>query len=279
MILIFLLVPYNIEAGQMEILNRNTNIFKNGVTITAESLYIEARKGLQTDTTLLLEDSIYVETEDFKFNSPRVKYRRNQETLIAWNGVRIWRKDTIRGDSLVFYRDKEYGKIFRNLTYISDSSRIDGQFANYYRDSILVKGNPVFRTKRATITSDSMKYNLKDSSYKFFDNVSFNSEEISGISGFLMHSTYLRESTFNEKPLIIKEKDSISGDVIKVNHKNEILTAYKGKAVNYLEDGKNIVQGDTLIVYYREEKIDSVKVMKNSRGKFLKNETGSRESG
>jgi hypothetical protein len=31
--------------------------------------------------------------------------------------------------------------------------------------------------------------------------------------------------------------------------------------------------GDTLIVYYNEESIDSVIVLKNSYGRFIKNET------
>ncbi|MEA1912231.1 MAG: LptA/OstA family protein [candidate division WOR-3 bacterium] len=278
MILLILMVPYQIQSGTMEIVNRNKNIFKNGVKVYSKNLYIIAENGVETDSSLVLKDSIYVETKDFHFIANNLNYKTPYRILFASGNIKIWRKDTLKGDSLIFYRDSEFGKMFGRILYISDSITIQGESGDFHRDSIVLRGRPKFTSPRITVNSDSAVYFIKDSTYRFLSNVIFESSKISGNSGELKYLENKEKSILLDHPIIIQKRDTITGEKIEVNHKTKILNAFKGRAANYTESGKNVVSGDTVRVYYQEDSIDSVMVLKKSKGRFTENETGSKES-
>ncbi|MEJ2568406.1 MAG: hypothetical protein P8Z50_05990 [candidate division WOR-3 bacterium] len=81
-----------------------------------------------------------------------------------------------------------------------------------------------------------------------------------------------------DAPFILEDKDSIMGDSIIVEHKPKVMKSLNGKVITYSEDGRNIVLGDTIDIFYNKESIDSVFVRGKSRGSFVKNEIESGKS-
>lgn len=279
MIFLFFMVPYEIRSGTMEIVDRSKNVFKEGIEVSSEDLNIKAGEAVQTDTSIEFRDEVYLQSKKFSLSADFLNYKVPYKVLFGSGNIKIWRNDTLKGDSLIFYREKEEGKLLGNLIYVSDSIEIVGESADFSEDSVIVRGKPKFKSNRIEVKSDYTIYNLKDSTYKFLSDVSFESEQISGSSGKLIYDSKKDISTFLEIPLILEEKDSIKGDKIVVYHKEKTLEALNGQVVTYSETGRNIVWGDTVLVYYDEENLDSVTVRGKSRGTFIKNETDGRESG
>lgn len=275
MILIFLMVPYEIHSGSMEIIDRNKNIFNEGIEVRSEDLYITAGKAVQTDTTLILTDSVFVKSKNFSLSADYLNYKVPYKVLFGSGNIKIWKEDTLKGDSLIFFREKEEGKLIGNLIYVSDSIEIKGTSADFFEDSVVVRGNPEFKSPKIRVKSDYTVYVTRDSTYKFLSNVSFETSKIFGNSGKLIHNGKKEISTLLDEPLILEKKDSITGETILVDHKAKILESLNGKVVTYTEDGRNIVWGDTINVYYDEESIDSVLVKGKSGGSFTKDEAES----
>jgi lipopolysaccharide export system protein LptA len=279
MIFLFFMVPYEIRSGSMEIVDRSKNIFKEGVEVYSEGLKIKAQEAFQTDTSIVLKREVYVESKNFSLSADYLNYKIPYKVLFGSGNIKIWKDDTLRGDSLIFYREKEQGEVIGNLIYTGDSAEIKGQSAYFFEDSIIVSGKPKFKSHEIEIESDYTIYTLKDSTYKFLSDVYFESSKISGTSGKLIYDSRNEMSTFFEDPLIMEEKDSIKGEEIVVYHQKKMLKALDGQVITYSETGRNIVWGDTVLVYYNEEKLDSVSVKGKSRGTFIKNEIESRKSG
>jgi lipopolysaccharide export system protein LptA len=279
MILLFLMIPYKVSSKSMEIVDRNLNVFKEGIEVYSEDLYITAKHAFQTDTSIVLRDSVFVKGKDFLLVADCLGYKIPYEILFGSGNIKIWRQDTLKGDSLVFFRESEKGKLFGNLIYMSDSIKVKGKAADFCKDSVVVIGDPEFETPRVKVKADYTVYKTKDSTFKFLSNVNFESSKIFGNSDKLIHKTKDEISTLIGKPLISEKRDSITGDMIVVNHKAKILKALNGKIITYTESGRNIVWGDTVKVFYDEESIDSVSVKGKSKGCFYKNETNSGKSG
>lgn len=278
MILLLIMVPYRIEAGFVEIINRNKNLFKSGVTVYSENLYIEAKNGIETSTYLELFDSVYIKYKEINFTAERCFYYTPNEKLFARGDIKIWKNDTIKGDSLIFDRNKEIGTIIGNFIFISDSNTIKGRSGVFHKDTVKVGGSPRFISPRMIIDSDSIIYITEDSTFTFLSNVHFDGIDVNGSGGRLKHFVNKKYSMLSDSPYIFQERDSITGDVIEIDHKNKILNAYSGIAINYAEEGRNIVEGNTVKVYYNENSIDSVVVFQDAWGKFSKYETGIQES-
>ena len=274
MILLLIFIPYRIEAGHVEILNRSKNIFSDGVKVYSEDLYIEALNGSESSDSLELFDNVYLKSKDTELKANKIIYHTPSKKLFARGDIRIWKKDTIKGDSLIYYRDKEYGEMIGYVKYISDSITVVGKSGNFTEDTIRIKGRPVFDSPKIKIISDSITYSIKDSCFLFLSNVQFEGSEIEGNAQLLEHYINKKHSILLNSPYIFQKQDSITGIKIEIDHHLNILNALKGTAINYNEDGRNKVMGDTLIVFYNENSIDSVIVFKNSCGRFIKNETG-----
>jgi len=279
MIFFLLMVPYEIYSGTMEIVDRSKNIFKEGIEIRSEGLRITAKEAVQTDTSIILRRDVFVESERFCLFADYLNYKVPYKVLFGSRNIKICKDDTLRGDSLIFYREKEEGEIVGNIIYTSDSAEIKGQSAYFFEDSVIIEGNPKFKSNKIEVNSDFVIYTLKDSTYKFLSNVNFESSKISGNCGKLIHNIRKEVSTLFESPLILEEKDSIKGEEIIVYHGEETLEALNGKVITYSQNGRNIVLGDTVWVYYNEENLDSVSVRGKSRGTFIKNEAKSGKSG
>ncbi len=279
MIFILLMVPYEIHSGSMEIVDRNKNIFKEGIEIHSKDLQITAKEAVQTDTSIVLKNSVFVKSKKFSLTADYLNYKIPYKILFGSGNIKIWKEDTLKGDSLVFYREKEEGKLIGNLIYISDSIEIKGESADFFEDSVVVRGDPEFKSNKIKVRSDCVVYAIRDSTYKFLSNVNFESSKISGNSGKLLHNSKSAVSTLLDEPLILEEKDSITGQKIIINHREKILEALNGQVVTYTETGRNIVWGDTVNVYYDEESLDSVAVRGRSKGRFIKNEAESGKSG
>ncbi len=278
MIFIFLMVPYEIHSGSMEIVDRNKNIFKDGIEIYSENLHITAKGAEQTDTSIILKDSVLVTSKKFSLSTDYLNYKVPYKVIFGSGNVKIWKEDTLKGDSLIFFREKEEGKLIGNLIFISDSIEIKGKSGDFFEDSVIIKGNPEFESPRIRVTSDCTKYIVRDSTYKFLYNVNFETSNIFGNSGKLIHNSKNETSTLLDEPLILEKEDSITGETIIVDHKTKTMESLNGKVITYTEEGKNIVWGDTINIYYNEESIDSVLVKGRSRGNFEKNGTESRKS-
>jgi lipopolysaccharide export system protein LptA len=279
MIFLFFLVPYEIHSGSMEIIDRNKNLFKDGIEIRSEDILITAREAVQTDTSVILKRNVFVKSRKFSLSADYLNYKVPYKILFGSGNIKIWKDDTLKGDSLIFYREKEEGEIIGNLVYTSDSVEIKGQSADFFEDSIIVKGKPKFKSNKIEVESDCTIYTLKDSTYKFLSDVYFKSSKISGSSGKLIYDSRKGVSTFLESPLILEESDSIKGKEIIVYHEKKTLEALNGQVITYTETGRNIVWGDTVWVYYNDENLDSVSVRGKSRGTFIKNEIKSGKSG
>ena len=278
MIFFLIIVPYRIEAGYVEIVNRNKTIFRNGVKVYSEDLYIEALSGSETSSYLELLDSVYVKSNETQFNADILYYHTPYKKLFANGNIKIWRKDTIKGDSLIFDRENETVEMFGNLIYISDTIIVRGNSGNFTKDIIRVKGKSRFNSPRITILSDSIIYFTKDSTFLFLSNVQFEGSEIKGSSEILEHFINKKQSSLFDSPYIFQERDSITGIRIYIDHESKTLKSIEGVAINYTEEGRNKVIGDTVIVYYNENQIDSVIVLQNANGRFVKDETGIKES-
>lgn len=278
MIFLLIMTPYRIEAGFVEIINRNKTLFRNGVKVYSEDLYIEALRGSETSNYLELLDSVYVKSKETQIIANRLYYYTPYKKLFAKGDIKIWRKDTIKGDSLVYDRESDTGEMFGNLIYISDSIIIRGNSANFSRDIVRVKGRPRFNSPGMIILSDSIIYFTEDSTFLFLSNVQFEGSEIKGSSEILEHSTNKKHSTLFDSPYIFQELDSITGIRIDIDHRDKTLSALDGIAINYTEEGRNKVEGDTVKVYYNEKSIDSVVVLQGAQGRFIKDETGIEES-
>lgn len=279
MIFLFFMVPYEIHSGTMEIIDRSKNIFRDGIEVHSENLHITAKEAVQTDTSIILMRDVFVESGNFYLSSDYLNYKVPYKVLFGSGNIKIWKDDTLKGDSLIFYREKEEGEIIGNLIYTGDSAEIKGQSAYFFEDSVIIKGNPKFKSNKIQVSSDFVIYTLKDSTYKFLSNVSFESSKVSGNSGRLIHESRKEVSTFLDFPLIIEETDSIKGEKIIVYHGEETLQALSGQVISYSQNGRNIVWGDTVWVYYSEKNLDSISVRGKSRGTFIKNETKSGKSG
>jgi len=278
MILMLLMVPYEIEAGSVEIVNRNKNIFTDGVKVYSESLYIEADRGVETSTSLELFDNVYVISKKIHFKANRLLYHTPYKKLYAGGDIKIWRQDTLKGDSLIFEREKETGMMFRNLLYISDSITVKGNSGFFHKDTVIVKGKPRFNSPEMTVDSDSIIYYASDSTFIFLGSVFFEGSEVRGSGGKLEHSAQKKHSILSSSPYIFQKRDSITGERIDIYHNSKILNVFKGMTINYTEEGRNKVLGDTVKVYYNEKSIDSVLVLQNAWGEFVKSETGIKES-
>lgn len=278
MIFIFLMVPYEIHSGSMEIVDRNKNVFKNGIEISSEDMHITAKEAEQTDTSIILKDGVRVRSKKFSLSADYLNYKVPYKVIFGSGNVKIWKEDTLKGDSLIFFREKEEGKLIGNLRFVSDSIEIKGKSGDFFEDSVIIRGNPEFKSPRIRVTSDYTIYVVRDSTYKFFHNVNFETSNISGNSGKLIHNGRNETSTLFDKPLILEKEDSVTGETIIVNHKSETMESLSGKVITYTEDGRNIVWGDTINIYYNEESIDSVLVKGKSRGNFVKNGIESRKS-
>lgn len=272
MILLLIFVPYKIEAGSMQILNRNKNIFKDGVEVRSTDLFLQAESGVETENYILLEGNVYLKSKEFYLTANKLKFHTPSKILYAIGKVKIWRKDTITGDSLVFYKEKESGQMIGRLRYVSDSIIVKGNYGRFCRDSLEIEGNPTFTSPSMTVNSNLIKYFLKDSTFLFLSNVNFKGSDISGKGEILRHSTKSKKSTILESPYIFQNSDSITGDKIEIDHEARILEAYKGTAVNNTEEGRNTVSGDTLRIFYSEHSTDSVIVKNNANGRFFKKE-------
>jgi lipopolysaccharide export system protein LptA len=279
MIFLFFMVPYEIRSGTMEIIDRNKNLFKDGIEIHSEDLFITAKEAVQTDTSVILRRNVFVKSKKFSLSADYLNYRVPYKTLFGSGNIKIWKDDTLEGDSLIFYREKEEGEIIGNLVYTSDSVEIRGGSAYFFEDSIILKGNTKFKSNRIEVESDYTVYTSKDSTYKFLNDVYFKSSKISGNSGKLIYNKDKEVSTLLESPLILEEGDSIKGREIIVYHERKTLEALSGQVITYTETGRNIVWGDTVWVYYNDEDLDSVSVRGKSRGTFIKNEIKSGKSG
>lgn len=278
MIFLLLMVPYEIHSGSMEIVDRNKNVFKGGIEIFSKDLHITAKRALQTDTSIILEDSIFFKSKKFFMSADYLNYKVPYKIIIGSGNVKIWKKDTLKGDSLIFFREKEEGKLIGNLMFISDSIEIKGKSADFFEDSVVIRGYPEFKSPQIRVISDYTVYLVKDSTYKFLSSVNFETSNIFGNSGRLIHNCKDETSTLFDEPFILEERDSITGDIILVDHKTNIMKSLNGKVITYAEDGRNIVWGDTINVFYGKETIDSVLVRGKSRGSFAKNETQSGKS-
>ncbi len=272
MILLLIFVPYKIESGSMQIVNRDRNIFKNGVEVHSTNLFLRAESGVETQNYLLLEGNVYLESKDFHLTANKLKFHTPSKILYAIGKVKVWREDTITGDSLVFYKEKESGEMIGRFKYVSDSIIVKSNSGKFYRDSLKLRGKPTFTSPSMTVNSDFIKYFLKDSSFLFLSNVNFRGSAVSGKGEFLRHFIKSKKSTIAESPYIFQESDSITGDKIEIDHKNEVLEVYKGTAINNSENGRNVVSGDTLRIFYGEKSMDSVMVINNANGRFAKKE-------
>lgn len=278
MILIFLLVPYEIYSGSMEIVDREKNIFKEGVEVRSEDFLITAKGAVQTDTSIILKDNVRVKSRNFSLSTDFLNYKIPQEIIFGSGNVKIWKKDTLSGDSLIFFREKEEGELLGNLIFTSDSIQIKGESADFCEDSVVIRGNPEFKSPEIKVVSNYTVYLTEDSTYKFLTNVNFEASNISGNSGKLIHNIKNDKSILLNDPLILNNKDSITGDEILIDHKTGIMESMNGKVITHTEDGRNIVWGDTIYIYYNEETVDSVLVKGKSRGNFAKNGTESGKS-
>jgi lipopolysaccharide export system protein LptA len=279
MILLLLLMPYKISSGSMEVIDRNLNVFKGGIEVTTEDLYITGGEAFQTDTSVVIRDNVLVRSKNFNLTADCLNYKVPYNILYGSGNIRIWREDTLKGDSLIFFREKEAGSLSGNLLYVSDSIKVKGNSADFSKDSVIIRGKPEFESPRIKIIADYTVYLNRDSIYKFLSNVNFESSKIFGKAGKLIHNIKNETSTLIDKPLVMEDKDSIAGDTITVHHKTKLLQALNGKVVTHIEDGKNTVWGDTVDIYYNEESIDSVSVKGRTKGRFIKNGTPSGESG
>jgi lipopolysaccharide export system protein LptA len=273
MILLLLMVPYEIRSGSMEIVDRNKNIFRNGIEIYSEDLYITAKQAVQTDTSIVLKDSVFLKGKKFSLSADYLNYKVPYKIVFGSGNVKIWKRDTLKGDSLIFFREKEEGKLIGNLIFVSDSVLIKGESADFFEDSVVIRGYPEFKSPEIRVKSDYTVYIVKDSTYKFLSGVNFETSNILGNSGRLIHNYKNEISTLLDEPFILEKRDSITGDMIFVDHKANIMKSLNGRVITYTEDGRNIVWGDTINIYYDEDNIDSVLVKGKSRGSFAKNET------
>jgi len=253
MIFFFLMVPYEIHSGSMEIIDRSKNVFREGIEIHSEDLRITAKEAVQTDTSIILLRDVFVESEKFCLFADYLNYKVPYKILFGSGNIKIWKDDTLRGDSLIFYREKEEGEIIGNIIYTSDSAEIKGQLAYFFEDSVIIEGKPKFKSNKIEVNSDFVIYTLKDSTYKFLSNVNFESSKISGSSGKLIHNSRKEVSTFFELPLILEKKDSIQGEEIIVYHGEETLKALNGKVIPF---GSTIMK-KIWIVYLLEENLEA----------------------
>jgi lipopolysaccharide export system protein LptA len=245
MILLLLFVPYDIEAGSMQIVDRDKNVFKDGVEIRSNDLFLKAEGGVEMQDYLVLEGNVFLKSKEFVLTTNKLKFHIPTEILYAIGKVKIVRDDTIT---------------------------VTGNFGKFSRELAEIKGNPTFTSPSMTANSELIKYFIKDSSFLFLSNVNFKGSGVSGEGGSLHHSIKSSKSTVSESPYIFQEMDSITGDKIEVDHKGGILEVYNGTSINHTEDGRNIVSGDTLRIFYSENLMDSVIVMSNGKGRFAKKE-------
>jgi len=279
MILLLLMVPYEIYSGSMEIVDRNKQIFKDTVRIHSEDFNLIAEEAIQTDTSVFFKGNVGVQTKDFSLISDYLKYKIPEGVIFGSGNIKIWREDTLKGDSLVFFKDKEEGKLIGNMIFISDSVRIEGKSADFSKDSIIIRGTPEFESSGIKVRSGYTIYVTKDSIYKFLSNVNFETLNISGNCGRLIHNIRNQTSLLIDEPFILEDKDSIMGDSILVEHSSKTMKSLNGKVITYSEEGRNIVWGDTINIFYDKDSIDSVFVKGKSRGNFVKNGTESGKSG
>ncbi len=245
MILLLIFVPYKIEAGSMQILNRNKNIYKNGVEVRSTDLFLKAESGVETEDYILLEGGIYLKGRGLRLTSNKLKLHIPSKILYAIGNVRILRDDTIT---------------------------VTGNSGKFSRDLLEIRGKPKFASPLMNVKSDLIKYFVKDSSFLFLSNINFEGSGVSGKGGRLYHSIKSNKSTISESPYIFQNSDSIIGDKIEIDHEARILEAYKGMAINNTEEGRNTVSGDTLRVFYNENSTDSLIVKNNANGRFVKKE-------
>ena len=277
MILLLLMVPYQIEAGYLEVINRNENIFRDGVKVYSEDLYIEGNNGIETSTYLKIEDSVYVKAKEIQVKADRIYYYPLYKKLYAGGNIIIWRNDTLKGDSLIYNRDTRSGRVLGNLRYIADSITVTGNNGFFNRDTIIVEGRPRFSSPSITVDADSLIYCMPDSIFLFLSNVLFEGSGISGGGERLQHQTREKISIILQSPYVLQKKDTIIGDRIDIDHTKNILDSYNGITINYTEKGRNIVKGDTIRVYYNKDSIDSVLVLYNAKGSYIEDETTIKE--
>ena len=272
MILLLLFVPYEIEAGSMQIVDRNKNIFRDGVEVRSPNLFLKAETGIEMRDYLVMEGNVRLQSGTFRLKSRKLKYYVPSKTLYAMGRVEIWNRGNITGDSLIFYQRSESGKMFGNLRYVADTITVTGGYGKFSRDSLEVRGNPRFISPSMTVSSKLIKFAVKDSSFLFLSNVTFDGSGVSGKAERLQHSIKTNISTISESPYILQKTDSITGDKIEVDHRRKILEVYKGLSISNTAEGRNIVSGDTLKIFYSKNTMDSVIVVSNANGRFNKKE-------
>lgn len=272
------MIPYEIYSGSMEIIDRNKKIFKDTVEVHSEDFHLIAEEAIQTDTSVIFKGNVEVKTKNFSLVANYLNYKISTGVIFGSDNIKIWREDTLKGDSMIFFKDKEEGKLIGNMIFVSDSIKIKGESADFSKDSVIIRGKPEFASKEIKVKSDYTVYITKDSTYKFLSNVNFKTSNIFGNCGKLIYNIRDQTSLLLDAPFILEDKDSIMGDSIIVEHKPKVMKSLNGKVITYSEDGRNIVLGDTIDIFYNKESIDSVFVRGKSRGSFVKNEIESGKS-
>jgi lipopolysaccharide export system protein LptA len=278
MILLLLMVPYEIYSGSMEIVDRSKKIFKDTVKVHSEDFHLIAEEAVQTDTFLIFRGNVGVKTKNFSLIADYLNYKIPDEVIFGSGNIKIWREDTLKGDSLIFFRDKEEGKLIGNLVFVADSVEIKGESADFSEDSVIIRGKPEFKSPEIKVESDYTVYVTKDSTYKFLSEVNFETSNIFGNCGRLIYSVRDEISLLLEEPFILENEDSITGEKIFVDHKTMIMKSLNGEVITHTKEGRNIVWGDTIDIFYSKESLDSVFIKGKSRGSFAKNETESGKS-
>lgn len=245
MILLLLFVPYEIQAGSMQIVDRNKNVFRDGVEIRSRDLFLKAESGVEMQDYLVLEGNVFLQNKELRLTTNKLRFHVPSEILYAIGKIKVVIEDTII---------------------------ITGNSGKFSRSLLEIEGNPTFTSPSMAVNSDLIKYFLKDSSLLFLSNVKFKGSGVSGRGESLRHSIKSWKSTISESPYIFQEKDSITGDKIEVDHKGGVLEVCNGTTINHSEEGRNTVSGDTLRIFYSEDSMDSVIVISNANGRFTKKE-------
>ncbi|MEJ2568404.1 MAG: hypothetical protein P8Z50_05980, partial [candidate division WOR-3 bacterium] len=90
MILIFLMIPYEIYSGSMEIIDRNKKIFKDTVEVHSEDFHLIAEEAIQTDTSVIFKGNVEVKTKNFSLVANYLNYKISTGVIFGSDNIKIW---------------------------------------------------------------------------------------------------------------------------------------------------------------------------------------------
>lgn len=272
--ILILAITYDIEAGKMRIIDFKTKIFEDTVVIVSDSFSIKGLRGVQSENIVKIMGNVFATSGKTKMICDSVIFYPSDGIITLFDNIIITRENYhFSGEAGSYFVDYDSGYVYKKFFLKTESSVIQGNYASFNKERVKIFKEPVYKRQNLMISSDTIVYNLNDSTARFIKNVNINTEEVNGFCETFFYDEIKNSGNFYEKPMFITKTDSIVCDSGYFDFNTNTGLSFNTKIVSKTEDGKNFVSGDIAKFFFEKGKLDSLFLFNNTKGELVKNDT------